>query len=75
MRYLKILFLSFLILSADAFAQESAVDAPSNLDKLLELVKEGKTKEQSENTKLISHLLFANLLAGEITIIFLFLHY
>jgi len=51
MRYLKILFLSFLILSADAFAQESAVDAPSNLDKLLELVKEGKTKEQSENTK------------------------
>ena len=51
MRYLKILFLSFLILSTDTFAQESAVDAPSNLDKLLELVKEGKTKEQSENTK------------------------
>ena len=51
MKYLKVLFLSFLILSANAFAQESEVEAPSNLDKLLELVKEGKTKEQSENAK------------------------
>ena len=51
MKYFKILFLSFLILSANALTQESEVEAPSNLDKLLELVKEGKTKEQSENTK------------------------
>ena len=51
MKYLKILFLSFLILSANALTQESEVEVPSNLDKLLELVKEGKTKEQSENTK------------------------
>ena len=51
MKYLKVLFLSFLILSANAIAQESEVEVPSNLDKLLELVKEGKTKEQSENTK------------------------
>ena len=51
MKYFKILFLSFLILSANALTQESEVEVPSNLDKLLELVKEGKTKEQSENTK------------------------
>jgi len=51
MKYLKVLFLSFLILSANALAQESEVEVPSNLDKLLELVKEGKAKEQSENTK------------------------
>ena len=31
--------------------RETDVDAPTNLDKLLELVKEGKSKEQSENTK------------------------
>ena len=39
----------FLIVSSYSFAQESEVQAPSNLDKLLELVKEGKSKEQGEN--------------------------
>ena len=39
------------IISSYAFAQETDVEAPTNLDKLLELVKEGKSKEQSENTK------------------------
>ena len=33
------------------FAQEVETPPPTNLDKLLELVKEGKTKEQSENRK------------------------
>ena len=51
MKYLKIFFLSLLISSSYTFAQEADVDAPTNLDKLLELVKEGKSKEQSENTK------------------------
>tara|TARA_B100000941_G_scaffold156192_1_gene110836 strand:+ start:1724 stop:3100 length:1377 start_codon:yes stop_codon:yes gene_type:complete len=51
MKYLKILLLSLLINSSYAFAQETDVEAPTNLDKLLELVKEGKSKEQSENTK------------------------
>ena len=51
MRYLKIFLLSLLISSSYTFAQEANVDAPTNLDKLLELVKEGKSKEQSENTK------------------------
>ena len=52
MKYLRILLLSLLIISSYAFAQEADVDeAPTNLDKLLELVKEGKSKEQSENTK------------------------
>ena len=51
MKYLKILLLSLLIISSYAFAQETEVEAPTNLDKLLELVKEGKSKEQTENTK------------------------
>ena len=51
MKYFKILLLSLLIISSYAFAQETDVEAPTNLDKLLELVKEGKSKEQSENTK------------------------
>ena len=51
MKYLKIFLLSLLISSSFTFAQEADVDAPTNLDKLLELVKEGKSKEQSENTK------------------------
>ncbi len=51
MKYLKIFLLSLLISSSYTFAQETDVDAPTNLDKLLELVKEGKSKEQSENTK------------------------
>jgi biopolymer transport protein ExbB len=51
MKYLKILFLTFLISSGYAIAQESEVQAPSNLDKLLELVKEGKSQEQGENKK------------------------
>ena len=49
MKFLKIIFLTFLIVSSYSFAQESEVQAPSNLDKLLELVKEGKSKEQGEN--------------------------
>ena len=51
MKYLKIFLFSLLISSSYTFAQEADVDAPTNLDKLLELVKEGKSKEQSENTK------------------------
>ena len=51
MKLLKILLLSLLISSSYIFAQEADVEAPTNLDKLLELVKEGKSKEQSENTK------------------------
>tara|TARA_B100002052_G_scaffold209782_1_gene191870 strand:+ start:324 stop:1700 length:1377 start_codon:yes stop_codon:yes gene_type:complete len=51
MKYLKIFLLSLLIFSSYIFSQEADVDAPTNLDKLLELVKEGKSKEQSENTK------------------------
>ena len=51
MKYLKIIFLTFLISSGYVFAQESEVQAPSNLDKLLELVKEGKSQEQGENKK------------------------
>ena len=51
MKYLKIFLLSLLIFSSYTFAQEADVGAPTNLDKLLELVKEGKSKEQSENTK------------------------
>ena len=51
MKFLKIFLLSLLIFSSYTFAQEADVDAPTNLDKLLELVKEGKSKEQSENTK------------------------
>ena len=51
MKYLKIFLLSLLISSSYTFAQEADVDVPTNLDKLLELVKEGKSKEQSENTK------------------------
>ena len=49
MKFLKIIFLMVLIVSSYSFAQESEVQAPSNLDKLLELVKEGKSKEQGEN--------------------------
>ncbi|RPG43325.1 MAG: MotA/TolQ/ExbB proton channel family protein [Gammaproteobacteria bacterium TMED112] len=51
MKLLKILLFSLLIFSSYIFAQEADVEAPTNLDKLLELVKEGKSKEQSENTK------------------------
>ena len=41
--------LSFLVISSYSYAQETEVEAPTNLDKLLELVKEGKSKEQGEN--------------------------
>ena len=51
MRYLKILLLTSLITSSYAFAQEAETPPPTNLDKLLELVKEGKTKEQASNRK------------------------
>ena len=52
MRYLKISLLAFLITSSYALAQEEVEAAgPTNLDQLLELVKEGKTKEQSANRK------------------------
>ena len=51
MRYLKILLLTSLITSSYAFTQEAETPPPTNLDKLLELVKEGKTKEQAANRK------------------------
>ena len=51
MRYLKILLLTSLITSSYALAQEADTPPPTNLDKLLELVKEGKTKEQASNRK------------------------
>ena len=51
MKYLKIFLISLLISSSYVYAQEADVEAPTNLDKLLELVKEGKSKEQSENNK------------------------
>ena len=51
MKYLKIIILTSLITSSYIFAQEVETPPPTNLDKLLELVKEGKTKEQSENRK------------------------
>ena len=51
MKYLKIILLTSLITSSYIFAQEVETPPPTNLDKLLELVKEGKTKEQSENRK------------------------
>ncbi|MAM96505.1 MAG: biopolymer transporter ExbB [Gammaproteobacteria bacterium] len=51
MRYLKILLLTSLIASSYALAQEADTPPPTNLDKLLELVKEGKTKEQASNRK------------------------
>ena len=49
MKYLKILLLSLFVISSYSYAQETEVEAPTNLDKLLELVKEGKSKEQGEN--------------------------
>ena len=51
MRYLKIFLLTSLITSSYALAQEADTPPPTNLDKLLELVKEGKTKEQAANRK------------------------
>ena len=51
MKYLKITFLSLLIISGYTFAQEAEAPAPTNLDQLLELVKEGKSKEQGVNKK------------------------
>ena len=52
MRAIKILLISSLLFSASLFAQEAeTAPAPTNLDKLLELVKEGRTQEQSENDK------------------------
>ena len=51
MKYIKIFLISLLISSSYVFSQEADVEAPTNLDKLLELVKEGKSKEQSENNK------------------------
>ena len=51
MKYIKILLIGFFVISSYSYAQETEADAPSNLDKLLELVKEGKSKEQSENKK------------------------
>ena len=45
MRAIKILLISSLLFSANLFAQEAeTAPAPTNLDKLLELVKEGRTK-------------------------------
>ena len=49
MNYLRILLLSLFVISSYSYAQETEVEAPTNLDKLLELVKEGKSKEQGEN--------------------------
>ena len=49
MNYLRILLLSLFVISSYSYAQETVVEAPTYLDKLLELVKEGKSKEQSEN--------------------------
>ena len=52
MRAIKILLISSLLFSANLFAQEAeTAPAPTNLDKLLELVKEGRTQEQSDNDK------------------------
>ena len=52
MRAIKILLISSLLFSANLFAQEAeTAPARTNLDKLLELVKEGRTQEQSENDK------------------------
>ena len=52
MRAIKILLISSLLFSANLLAQEAeTAPAPTNLDKLLELVKEGRTQEQSENDK------------------------
>ena len=52
MKYLKIILLTSLITSSYVFAQEEVeTPPPTNLDKLLELVKEGKTKEQAANRK------------------------
>lgn len=49
MKNLKILLLSLFVISSYSLAQETEVEAPTNLDRLLELVKEGKSKEQGEN--------------------------
>ena len=52
MRAIKILLISSLLFTANLFAQEAeTAPAPTNLDKLLELVKEGRTQEQSDNDK------------------------
>ena len=51
MKYIKIFLISLLISSSYVFSQEADVEVPTNLDKLLELVKEGKSKEQAENNK------------------------
>jgi len=52
MRVIKALLISSLLFSVNLFAQEAeTAPAPTNLDKLLELVKEGRTQEQSENDK------------------------
>ena len=51
MRYLKIILLTFLISNSYVYAQEDVAASPTNLDQLLELVKQGKTKEQAENRK------------------------
>ena len=49
MRIYKYTLALLLLTSSILFAQEAETPAPSNLDKLLELVKEGKTQEQAEN--------------------------
>ncbi|MBL6693886.1 MAG: MotA/TolQ/ExbB proton channel family protein [Proteobacteria bacterium] len=49
MKFYNYILALLLITSSILFAQEAETPAPSNLDKLLELVKEGKTKEQAEN--------------------------
>tara|TARA_B100000214_G_scaffold206383_1_gene149661 strand:+ start:1228 stop:2649 length:1422 start_codon:yes stop_codon:yes gene_type:complete len=51
MRYLKIILLSFLITCSYTYAQENVSAGPTNLDQLLELVKQGSTREQTENKK------------------------
>ena len=51
--YLYILFLLAISFNTSLFAQDSEEDAVevSTVEQLLMLVKEGKTKEQSENSK------------------------
>ena len=64
MRFYKYTLALLLLASSILFAQEAETPAPSNLDKLLELVKEGKTQEQAENAdreaRFISCLLYTS---------------
>ena len=51
MKILRIILITSLIASSYVFAQEVEILLQQNLDKLLELVKEGKSKEQAANKK------------------------